>query len=107
MKARGINPKAMHYRMLLQGLVATCQIEAGFELLERAKASGHLTWFADNCHPMFPMFRAMLEACRAVGDSDSASAAHAMVKRLGLRACAPVAMKHAVISVRVPLLTRG
>ena len=64
------------------------QVEAGFALLERAETCGLLS-HCDN-HG-YPMFQALVQACRMVSDSNSASRVQAAMERLGIIALPPVA----------------
>merc|ERR1712224_313760 len=70
----------------MQGLVATSQIAAGFALLMRVDEN--IMLFSENA---YPIFRMLLEACRAVGDSDGACRVQAAMARLGLIAVASMA----------------
>ena len=88
MEVQGAKPQVMCYQMSMQGLAATGQIEASFVLLAREKVSGSLLHSGDSC---CPMFRTPLEACRLVGDSNSASQVQAEVEWLGLITLAPMA----------------
>eukprot|EP00747_Dinoflagellata_sp_TGD_P172377 gnl/TRDRNA2_/TRDRNA2_208755_c0_seq1.p1 gnl/TRDRNA2_/TRDRNA2_208755_c0~~gnl/TRDRNA2_/TRDRNA2_208755_c0_seq1.p1 ORF type:complete len:129 (-),score=13.08 gnl/TRDRNA2_/TRDRNA2_208755_c0_seq1:13-399(-) len=71
--------RTMAYQICMQCLAATGQVVAGFALLRRGEASGFLSHSDKNC---FPVFRSLLEACRAVHDSAGASLVHAARERI-------------------------
>ena len=68
--------------MLMQSLVASSQIEAGFALLQQMD-TGLLSQSDENC---YSLFRAILQACRLAGDFDGTSELQAAVDQLGLKA---------------------
>ena len=74
--------------MSMQGLAASSQIQAGFALLERAENCGLLFHCDDHC---YPMFFALVQACRTAGDSNGASRVQAAMNRLGMIALAAIA----------------
>eukprot|EP00747_Dinoflagellata_sp_TGD_P218045 gnl/TRDRNA2_/TRDRNA2_90353_c0_seq1.p1 gnl/TRDRNA2_/TRDRNA2_90353_c0~~gnl/TRDRNA2_/TRDRNA2_90353_c0_seq1.p1 ORF type:complete len:101 (+),score=1.11 gnl/TRDRNA2_/TRDRNA2_90353_c0_seq1:911-1213(+) len=76
----------MYYRMIMDCLASTGQITAGFVLLARTEASSS---FSDSNETCYPMFRALLEACRLAGDTDGASLVEAALQRLGLSTIEP------------------
>lgn len=89
MGAQGAQPKLLDCQMIMEGLAATGQIEAGFVLLTWAEASGLLSHVDAHCYPTISM---LLWACRAVCNPDSASGLRVAVERLSLIALAPMAM---------------
>lgn len=97
MVAQGARPQLMYYQMSVQCLAATGQIVAGCALLARAEAEGLLSHSGENGHELF---RALLEACRTVGNFDGASRVQAAVDRLGLGALAPMARMRPQVSER-------
>eukprot|EP00747_Dinoflagellata_sp_TGD_P095325 gnl/TRDRNA2_/TRDRNA2_166441_c4_seq5.p1 gnl/TRDRNA2_/TRDRNA2_166441_c4~~gnl/TRDRNA2_/TRDRNA2_166441_c4_seq5.p1 ORF type:complete len:151 (+),score=27.59 gnl/TRDRNA2_/TRDRNA2_166441_c4_seq5:579-1031(+) len=86
-ESQDANCKAMCYQMVLESLVATGQIAAGFDLLGRVEAGGLLSEFEGNC---YSIFRALVEACRVI-DLDKASRVQVVMDRLGLTASHSVA----------------
>ena len=74
--------------MSMQGLASSSQIQAGFALLERAETCGLLSHGGDHC---YPMFFALVQACRTAGDSNGASRVQAAMNRLGMIALAAIA----------------
>ena len=80
-------PWVMPYQMLMQSLVASCQIEDGFLLLQQVD-TGLLSQSVEDC---YPLFRMILQACVLVGDFDGASQLQAAVEQLGLKACLCIA----------------
>ena len=80
-------PWVMPYQMLMQSLVASCQIEDGFLLLQQVD-TGLLSQSVEDC---YPVFRMILQACGLVGDFDGASRLQAAVDQLGLKACLCIA----------------
>ena len=72
----------------MQVLGATGQIIAGFGLLELVEALGLVP---DTSGAWYPAFRKLLEACRAVSNSEGAHKVEAAIERLGLCAASPVA----------------
>lgn len=86
MQRQAVVPDAITYGDLMHNLAATGHIAAGSRLLALAEDSGLLSQ-ADR----YQMTRALLEACRAVGDYDTAALVQAAEARLGLTASAPLA----------------
>lgn len=82
MKQQGVLPNLATYHALMQVLAATGQVLAGFELLACEEGFGLLFHFEEN---LYPMFRILLEACRAAGEIESASQVRVMMERLGLQ----------------------
>ena len=80
-------PWVMPYQMLMQSLVASSQIEAGFVLLQQVD-TGLLSQSVEDC---YPVFRMILQAFDLVGDFDGASRLQAAVDQLGLKACLCIA----------------
>eukprot|EP00747_Dinoflagellata_sp_TGD_P085841 gnl/TRDRNA2_/TRDRNA2_163039_c0_seq2.p2 gnl/TRDRNA2_/TRDRNA2_163039_c0~~gnl/TRDRNA2_/TRDRNA2_163039_c0_seq2.p2 ORF type:complete len:120 (-),score=15.03 gnl/TRDRNA2_/TRDRNA2_163039_c0_seq2:44-403(-) len=81
-------PQLSHCLMTVQCLATSGQIETAFELLTHFEAFGLLS------HPekdYYTIFHAMLEACRVVGDSSSASRLDAAAAWLRLRGLGPTA----------------
>eukprot|EP00747_Dinoflagellata_sp_TGD_P197921 gnl/TRDRNA2_/TRDRNA2_69892_c0_seq1.p1 gnl/TRDRNA2_/TRDRNA2_69892_c0~~gnl/TRDRNA2_/TRDRNA2_69892_c0_seq1.p1 ORF type:complete len:162 (+),score=31.24 gnl/TRDRNA2_/TRDRNA2_69892_c0_seq1:72-557(+) len=81
-------PPAAFYSMLVQSLVTSGQVVAGFELLSKAQAAGLLSLMGENCYAMFHL---LLAVCRATGDSGGASRVKALQERIGFSALAPIA----------------
>ena len=73
--------------MLMQSLVASSQIEAGFALLQQMD-TGLLSQSDEDC---YSLFRTILQACRLAGDFDGTSELQAAVDQLGLKACLCIA----------------
>merc|ERR1739848_857185 len=80
-EVQGSKPQLMYHDMSMQGLATSSQIQAGFALLERAETCGLLSHCDNHC---YPMFHALVQACRMVGDSNSASRVQAAMDRLGM-----------------------
>merc|ERR1712224_1031551 len=74
-------------KMSMQCLARSGEVVAGCGLLAWAGASGLLSLSGDNC---YSMFRALLEACRAVSDPERMSQVQAAAERVGLSAHPPV-----------------
>ena len=98
MKQQSVVPDVSTYSALMQVLAGTGQIVAGFELLAEGEeifgSNGALS------HDWYPIFRMLLEGCRAVGDSQKASRVKAEMDRLGLVARMHVATTLVEGSVR-------
>jgi len=88
MQQQGVLPDVSTYNSLMQVLASAGQIVAGFGLLAQAEAFGLLSHSDEN---WYPMFRMLLEACRTVGNSESARQLQEARKRLGYFAIIPVA----------------
>ena len=73
--------------MLMQSLVASSQIEAGFALLQQMD-TGLLSQSDEDC---YSLFRTILQACRLAGDFDGTSELQAAVDQFGLKACLCIA----------------
>ena len=54
METQDAKPWVMPYQMLMQSLVASSQIEAGFVLLQEVD-TGLLSQFFEDCYPLFRM----------------------------------------------------
>ena len=87
METQDAKPWVMPYQMLMQSLVASCQIEDGFLLLQQVD-TGLLSQSVEDC---YPLFRMILQACRLAEDFDGASRLQAAVDQLGLKACLCIA----------------
>jgi len=78
--------------MVMEGLAACGDVEAGFDLIAHAEGNGLLAHPDENC---CWLFRTLLEACRAhpasVHNSDRASRVQAVVDRLALTSLEPKA----------------
>lgn len=70
MKQRNVLPNLVTYNALMQVFAATGQTVRGFELVAQAEV---LKPPCDSDEDWYSMFRILLEACRATGDSHSAS----------------------------------
>ena len=80
-------PRVMPHQMLLQSLVASRQIEAGFVLLQQVGTRV----LSQSDEDSYPLLRIILQACGLVGDLDSVSRLQAAVEQLGLKACLCIA----------------
>ena len=69
-------------KMLMECITANGQIMAGFVLVAQAEATKLLSNADEHC---YPMFRALLEACRTHGDSDGTSRVQAVFGLLSKR----------------------
>ena len=100
-EAGGEPADVMYYRMSMQGLAARGELDAGFALLERAeKQVGHLSSSDGPRSPSvgerderdcYPIYRILLDACRASNDGERAAQLQLRIERLGLKAIAPEA----------------
>ena len=68
-EARGFVPQVIYYDMSMQGLARKGDIEAGFNLLDRAEAKCLLSQCDQSCY-VIP--HTLLEACRIVGNQSAA-----------------------------------
>ena len=89
MKWQCVLPDISPYTTLMQCLAVTGKIIAGFALFAQVEFGGLLS-YCDPC-TSYPIFRILLEACRAVGGSDGASRVQSVMDRLGLFCLPPVA----------------
>lgn len=85
MEALGSKSQVVSYQMLVQCVSSTGQIVAGLALLTEAEGNRLLSPSYKHC---YLMCHTLLEACRAVGESDSAFVVQAAAERLGLIAVA-------------------
>lgn len=74
-------PNIVTFGALMQALAATGQIVAGLKLLAQAEAYVSSPHSDDD---WYPIFRTLLEACRAAGDSGRASQVQEAMDRRGL-----------------------
>eukprot|EP00747_Dinoflagellata_sp_TGD_P217637 gnl/TRDRNA2_/TRDRNA2_90010_c0_seq2.p1 gnl/TRDRNA2_/TRDRNA2_90010_c0~~gnl/TRDRNA2_/TRDRNA2_90010_c0_seq2.p1 ORF type:complete len:203 (+),score=24.44 gnl/TRDRNA2_/TRDRNA2_90010_c0_seq2:242-850(+) len=78
----------MYQQMMIESLATSGEIVAGFALLVHMETNSCLSDYDED---RYSMLHALLEACRAVGDSHSASRFSAAFNRVGCLARAPTA----------------